>query len=172
MLAKLGLSLSALILLVGCASQPDDVETPTASPSATPSESQSSQPEAEESSGPKTCQEGVQVAIEGTINSQTAAFGADDYELAYSFSSPYFQATVTVEQFVQIINSSYGPLISSSNLVFSNCQTDQDEKLGVINVRFIQESNDVYGLQYLLVNTKDGWRVQAASRLGVVGEGA
>ncbi len=171
MLAKLGASLSALLLLVGCASEPAAIETPTASPSATPTETESSAPETD-ASGPKMCQEDVQLAIEETINSQTAAFGSDDYELAYSFSSPYFQATVTVEQFVQIINSSYGPLISSSNLVFSNCQTDQDEKLGVINVRFIQENNDVYGLQYLLVNTKDGWRVQAASRLGVVGEGA
>jgi len=122
--------------------------------------------------GPVACYLELQEAVEATINSQTAAFAADDFELAYSYSSPYFQATVTVEQFVQLINGSYGPLIQSSNLVFSNCLTDSSEKLVVIDVRFIQQSNDVYGLKYLMVNTRDGWRVQAASNLGVVGEGA
>lgn len=160
----------AIGLLAGCSAQ--SIES---APSVTPTEAQTeskSLPTESETIGPVACETDLQTAIELTINSQTAAFAADDFELAYSYSSPYFQATVTVDQFVQIINNSYGPLISSSNLVFSNCLTDSSEKLGVIDVRFLQQTNEVFGLKYLMVNTSGGWKVQAASNLGVVGEGA
>jgi hypothetical protein len=41
----------------------------------------------------------------------------------------------------------------------------------MIDVRFLQSGNDVYGLRYLMIETNDGWRVQGASNLELVGEG-
>ncbi len=163
----------AVLLLAGCAQVTVEASpTPTLSDEAETESAAPGESNFPEQEGPGPCTSSVQGAIEEVINSQTAAFGSDDFELAYSFASPWFRATTTLEQFVEIINGSYGPLISSSELVFSDCLTSSDEQAGLINVRFLQESNDVYGLQYLMVQTSSGWKVQGASNLQRTGEGA
>ena len=101
----------------------------------------------------------------------TSAFATEDFELAYSFASPSFRSNVTLEGFVEIIAGSYGPLIESSELIFNDCLVDSDSGLALIDVRFLQAGNDVYGLRYLMMETMEGWRVQSASNLEVVGEG-
>jgi hypothetical protein len=172
-MAKKGLMCLGVLLLVGCTQvSVESSPTPTfrdeaENEAAAPEESNSPAQE-----GPGPCTTSVQGALEEVINSQTTAFGSDDFELAYSFASPRFRATTTFEQFVAIINGSYGPLISSSELVYSDCFVSADEQAGLINVRFIQESNDVYALQYLMVQTSGGWKVQGASNLQRTGEGA
>ena len=122
-------------------------------------------------SGPIDCGASLQGGIETTVNAQTSAFSSDDFELAYSFASPSFRSSVTLEGFVEIIAGSYGPLIKSSELIFSDCMVDLGSGLALIDVRFLQAGNDVYGLRYLMIETIDGWRVQGASNLQVVGEG-
>jgi hypothetical protein len=108
--------------------------------------------------GPIACDANVQGGIESTVNAQTSAFARDDFELAYSF--------------VGIIAGSYGPLIESSKLIFNDCLVDSESGLALIDVRFLQAGNDVYALRYLMIEAMDGWRVQGASNLQVVGEGA
>lgn len=165
------------ISLAGCASPQEPLvsETsvepePTQSAAPAPNESEPvEEPEAQE---PIACSETAQNAIESTINSQTQAFSTQDFELAYTFASPSFRANVPLNSFVGIIAGSYGPLISSSTLAFRDCYTNPDESLGVIDVRFVQGGEDVYGLRYLMVETPDGWRVEGASNLEVVGKGA
>lgn len=163
-----------LALLTGCSSSAIEVspEVSVAEEEPTPEPTQSALPEPTQSAEPLECDADLQESISSVIDSQIVAFGAKDFELAYSFASPTFRASVSLEQFVQIINGSYGPLIGSSNLVFSDCYTDQNMKVGVINAKFIQANNEIYGLQYLMVKTELGWRVQGASNLSVVGEGA
>ena len=169
--------LALIALLAGCAgsSEPQASETSiepeqTQSASPTPTDTEpSEEPEAQE---PIACSENAQGGIESTINSQTQAFSNEDFELAYTFASPSFRANVTLNSFVGIIAGSYGPLISSSTLSFRDCYTNPDESLGVIDVRFVQGGEDVYGLRYLMVETPDGWRVEGASNLEVVGKGA
>lgn len=173
-------SLFLLPFLVSCSSvAPQEVETISAEPTSTPTQTSEPapsetelEPEEENASSPQACGEETLSAIENTINSQINAFGLGDFEAAYGYASPYFQASVTLEGFVQIIEGSYGPLISSSSLVFSDCLTNEAETAGLVDVRFIQQRNDVYGLRYLMINTESGWRVQGASNLQVVGEGA
>ena len=121
--------------------------------------------------GPVECDASLQGGIESTVNAQTSAFSSDDFELAYSFASPSFRSNVTLEGFVGIIAGSYGPLIESSELIFSDCLVDLGSGLALIDVRFLQAGNDVYGLRYLMIETMDGWRVQGASNLELVGEG-
>jgi hypothetical protein len=72
---------------------------------------------------------------------------------------------------VQIIASSYGPLIDSSQLRYSNCLVNTDVSFALIDVSFLQSGDFVYALRYLMTQTPDGWRVEGASDLEVVGEG-
>ena len=168
---QLTCAISALLLLVGCAQPQAEIvsepETPTAE--AQPESTQSEAPTIE--GGPIECDASLQEGIESTVNTQTSAFASDDFELAYSFASPSFRSSVTLEGFVEIIAGSYGPLIESSKLIFSDCMVDLGSGLALIDVRFLQAGNDVYGLRYLMIETMDGWRVQGASNLQVVGEG-
>ena len=168
---QLTCAIPVLLLLVGCA-QPQakivsESETPNAE--AQPESTQSEAPTIE--GGPIECDASLQGGIESTVNAQTSAFSSDDFELAYSFASPSFRSNVTLEGFVGIIAGSYGPLIESSELIFSDCLVDLGSGLALIDVRFLQAGNDVYGLRYLMIETMDGWRVQGASNLELVGEG-
>lgn len=183
---KLAASALLLALLSGC-SQVDDAASSIASteseitePEITESETQAptptqteSQPEPEqEAAQPEVCSTEIQELMEGTINSQTGAFAEDEFELAYSLASPSFREAVNLQSFVALISASYGPLIESSSLGFSECLMDQDESVGVVDVSFVQGGEDVYALRYLMVSTPEGWRVEGASNLEVIGKGA
>lgn len=169
--------LALLALLVGCASPQEPVALeasvePEQTQSASPTPTDSEPSEESEAQEPLACSETTQGRIESTINSQTQAFSSEDFELAYTFASPGFRANVPLRSFVGIIAGSYGPLIASSTLSFRDCYTNPDASLGVIDVSFVQGGEDVYGLRYLMVETPDGWRVEGASNLEVVGKGA
>ena len=168
---QLTYAIPILLLLVGCVQLQESIvsEPETPSTEAQPETTQSESPMTE--GGPIDCGANVQGGIESTVNAQTSAFSRDDFELAYSFASPSFRSSVTLEGFVEIIAGSYGPLIESSKLIFSDCMVDLGSGLALIDVRFLQAGNDVYGLRYLMIETMDGWRVQGASNLQVVGEG-
>jgi len=160
-----------LLLLVGCA-QPQanfvsEPETPTAEVQPEPTQGEAPMIE----NGPIDCDASVQGGIESTVNAQISAFASDNFELAYSFASTSFRSSVTLERFVEIIAGSYGPLIESADLSFTGCLVDLGSGLALIDVRFLQAGNDVYGLRYSMIETLDGWRVQGASNLEVVGEG-
>jgi hypothetical protein len=169
-------------LLSGCATTQEPLATqttvepePTDSISPSPTESQpaESQPDQGQSAPePIVCSAEVLGGIESTIASQTQAFSSEDFELAYTYASPSFRANVPLRSFVGIIAGSYGPLISSSTLSFRDCYMNPDEYLGVIEVSFVQGGEDVYGLRYLMVQTPEGWKVEGASNLEVVGKGA
>lgn len=160
---------AVLVLLTGCTPIPIDEPPQLDQSQSEPSPSQSEGPNPENET--IACDGLTQGEIEEVINSQTKAFSANDYELAYSFASPAFRSNVTLGDFVEIIASSYGPLIESSKLRFSGCLENTNTGLALIDVSFFQSGNSVYGLRYLLTDTQEGWRVQGASDLEVVGEG-
>jgi hypothetical protein len=165
-------AIPVLFLLVGCVQPQTKIASESEAPTAEvqPEPTQSEAPMIE--GGPIDCDARVRGGIESTVNAQTSAFARDDFELAYSFASPSFRSNVTLEGFVEIIAGSYGPLIESSKLIFNDCLVDSDSGLALIDVRFLQAGNDVYALRYLMTEAMDGWRVQGASNLQVVGEGA
>jgi hypothetical protein len=173
---NIALLASAVLLISGCArAEQVDEELITQEPEAsqtstpTPSEPEESEPETPQ---PEACSQDVQEKIQETISLQTQAFANEEFELAYSFASPSFRASVDLRSFVGIISGSYGPLIASSNLDFTDCLMSANQDLGVIDVSFIQGGEDVYALRYLMVETPEGWRVQGASNIEVVGKGA
>ena len=167
---KLLCAIPALLMLVGC-TQTQTLEATEPEPTISQAEPEPTQTQEPMAEGPKECEAQTQRAIEATVNSQTSAFASDNFEIAYSYASPSFRSNVTLEGFVDIIAGSYGPLIESSQLSFSDCLVDLDSGLALIDVRFLQSGNDVYGLRYLMIETMAGWRVQGASNLQLVGEG-
>jgi len=182
LLRTLTLTTLMSMVLVGCAAGQDQVipeQSPSASPSESTSPESSSDPSEEPraqapqpSATPSQCSSDVQQEIENSIASQTQAFAAEDFELAYSFASPSFRANVNLQSFVAVIASSYGPLISSSSLAFSECLSNEERTVGLINVRFVEGDTDLYALRYLMVATEDGWRVEGASNLELVASGS
>jgi hypothetical protein len=166
---RLLIALTLLLLFVGFSLVPPS-ESPESNNSPTeivPEQSDTPQSE----TVPVPCEQSTQEAIEITVNSQTQAFAQDNFELAYSFASPSFRSSVSLDGFVAIIAGSYGPLIESSELRFSDCLANSNGGFALIDVSFLQAGDFVYALRYLMVETSDGWRVDGASDLEVVGEG-
>jgi hypothetical protein len=167
--------LAAAAMLAGCtAGVSSDEPTQATSPSSSVSPEPSSAPEPDESpsQAPIGCESPAELEIQEVINNQVAAFGDGDFERAYGYASGSFRANVSLEGFIEIIDGSYGPLIGSSDLVFNDCFVTAENLLAVIDAKFIQQTNEVLGLRYLMLNTDQGWRVQGASNLELLGEGA
>ena len=172
-----GITAIVIVLLLfiasGCSTaQPEEqsvipeVDQPAQPP--TPEEPQNpSEPEIET----VECSQVVQSAIETTVNAQTASFAVGDYELAYSYASPSFQASVSIPRFIEIIEGSYGPLIQSTTLGFENCVYYPEPELATMDVRFAEAGVTVYALRYLMVESDEGWRVDGASALTEIGQG-
>lgn len=160
------------LFVVGCSQVVEPVVTEPAPVEVEEEVTEETPQQSEAENQPVECNEELLAQMSGTIESQIEAFGEKDFELAYSFASPFFRSTVSLDQFVQIINGSYGPLIGSTRLVFSECFSDSEETYGVIVAKFIEPDNDVYDLQYVMVSTENGWRIQGASNLRFLGEGA
>jgi hypothetical protein len=186
---KYSLALFSTLLLAGCVmSAPEQdvqAELPEQESSIpAPEENQTQEPEPEPEPETETetetetereiettpCSQTVQAGIESTIKTQTASFAVEDFELAYSYSSDSFQASVTLQRFIEIIQGSYGPLISSSTLSFENC-IYFPESLASIDVRFTDSGAELYALRYVMVESDQGWRVDGAGALAVVGSG-
>lgn len=168
------MTLFTTLLLAGCVvSAPEqDIQTDLPDPeSSTPAPEQNEPQESEPEIETTPCSQTVQADIESTIKNQTAFFAVGDFELAYSFASDSFQASVSLQRFIEIIQGSYGPLISSSTLNFDNC-IYFPESLASIDVRFTNSGAELYALRYVMVESDQGWRVDGAGALTEIGQGA
>lgn len=161
-------TLVLLLTLSGCSQAgPLSPELDLTVPTPAPSQNSDQQPD----SALIDCDEETQGEIEEAIKLQTRAFADGNYDLAYSFASPSFRSSVSLDGFVAIIAGSYGPLIESSQLRFSSCLINASTGIGLIEVSFLEGGDFVYGLRYLMIETPEGWKVEGASNLQVVGEG-
>lgn len=175
--SRASLAVIGLLLTTGCATA-SEVQTPQENPQIESAPIPENEPEPAPDTQPEPeieffeCSQVVQSGIEKTINAQTASFGVGDFELAYSYASPSFQDSVTLERFIGIIEGSYGPLIGSSELGFDSCVVYPEAEVATIDVRFTEAGAEVYALSYALVETDLGWRVDGASALASIGSGA
>jgi hypothetical protein len=55
------------------------------------------------------------------ISGQIDALADKDWELAHSFASENFQANVSVDEFIAVINAQYGMLIKNEGYEFDKC---------------------------------------------------
>ena len=118
------------------------------------------------------CPERPREQMTQTVTRQTEAFAVGDFELAYSFASPSFRASIDLERFTALISESYGPLTATTQLRFGDCLINVDGGYGTLDTRFDQDGASVFGLRYVLSETPEGWRVDGASDLQLIGGGA
>jgi len=67
------------------------------------------------------CTGAVVELVNNHISGQIDALTAKDWELAHSFASENFQANVSVDDFIAVINAQYGMLIKNEGYEFSEC---------------------------------------------------
>ena len=95
------------------------------------------------------------------IKGQLDAFTNEDPESAYSFASESFKAGSNLEQFIAIIVSNYGFLLSTSSYTIGEC-TKQDE-LFLFDVEVTDIAEQKYSMKYTLSKIAGNWGVDAAS---------
>lgn len=175
MIARL-LPLTALTLalsLAGCQVTPASEPEPASVAEAPAPEQPTApkvQPEAPEVSLIE-CDDQQRNLLAQPITAQTDAFVAGDYEGAYQMATPAFRQAVPLGAFEELITMSYGPLLQSTDLQFGDCLIQTSGQAASIDVRFNQGGVDVFGLRYVLQNTDEGWRIDGASALQLVGAG-
>ena len=68
------------------------------------------------------CSTAQKQAVNEHISSQISAISKEDWPLAYSFASQFFQDSVDIFSFEAIITSSYPMLINSQGITFGKCE--------------------------------------------------
>jgi hypothetical protein len=95
------------------------------------------------------------------IKGQLDAFSEEDPETAYSFASESFKAGSSVQQFIAIIVSNYGFLLSTRSYTIGDC-TKQGE-LFLFDVQVTDTAGQKYPMEYTLSKIANTWGVDAAS---------
>jgi hypothetical protein len=67
------------------------------------------------------CTGDVAALVDKHISGQIDALADKDWELAHSFASENFQANVSVDDFIAVINAQYGMLIKNEGYEFKEC---------------------------------------------------
>jgi hypothetical protein len=67
------------------------------------------------------CTGAVVELVNEHISGQIDALADKDWELAHSFASENFQANVSVDDFIVVINAQYGMLIKNEGYEFNEC---------------------------------------------------
>ena len=67
------------------------------------------------------CTGAVVELVSEHISGQIDALADKDWELAHSFASENFQANVSVDDFIVVINAQYGMLIKNEGYEFNEC---------------------------------------------------
>jgi hypothetical protein len=68
-----------------------------------------------------SCTGAVAALVDKHISGQIDALADKDWELAHSFASENFQANVSVDDFIVVINAQYGMLIENKGYEFNEC---------------------------------------------------
>lgn len=166
-------AVSLALVLSGCQAVADaEVEPPTTIEPEVVAEPVEPEPEpVEPEISLVPCDDQQREAVSQPITAQTEAFIAGDYEGAYQMATPAFRQAVPLGAFEELIRTSYGPLLESTDLQFGDCIIQSSGGAASMDVRFNEGGIDVFGLRYVLQNTEEGWRVDGASALAVVGSG-
>ena len=139
---SVAVALAITFLLTSCSSS-----DPVAQQESTPAQPTCSNTEADQGSA--------------WIKGQLDAFTNEDPESAYSFASESFKAGSNLEQFIAIIVSNYGFLLSTSSYTIGDC-TKQDE-LFLFDVEVTDIAEQKYSMKYTLSKIAGNWGVDAAS---------
>lgn len=110
---------------------------------------------------PATAQEGP---IQGTIQSQIEAFQADDFARAFTFASPTIkQMFGTPENFGAMVRNGYPMVYRPAEVQMM----DLREVAGSLwqRVRITDQAGAGWYLDYMMVETAEGWQINAVQIL-------
>ena len=93
--------------------------------------------------------------ITSHISSQLQAFANEDWNKAFTYSSPSFQETFTLEDFTTIITSDYSVLVSNQGYSFGECSILNEEILQAVEIKLPNSTADIT-YQLSVENTKLG----------------
>ena len=127
--------MAGLLLVSGCASQPQESLFISG---ACPSE--------------------VDTAVVDIVTAQQQAFAEGDFATARTFASAEFQAAVGLDQFMEIIESQYGYLLTDPEVEFTEC----DLRRGKAYLTVIVQASPAQTLTYRLVPEANTWRIDEA----------
>jgi hypothetical protein len=102
--------------------------------------------------------------IEQTIQSQIDAFLADDFTTAFSFASPTIQGMFgTAENFGAMVKNGYP-------MVYRPAEVEMGELREVAGnlwqrVRVVDQAGKAWFLDYMMVETAEGWQINAVQLL-------
>jgi hypothetical protein len=83
------------------------------------------------------------------IGAQITAISREDWESAYSYASPGFQESVSLEQFIFVISSQYQMLIVNQGVEFGSCSIASEAITQEVNVTSQSENYKlIYDLSY------------------------
>lgn len=119
-------------------------------------------------SGPVAAQE---EPIQKTIQSQIDAFRADDFARAFTFASPNIKGIFgTPENFGAMVKNGYPMVYRPSEVEMLELR----EIAGNLwqRVRVIDQSGAAYFLDYMMVETAEGWQINAVQVLPAPDVGA
>ena len=112
-------------------------------------------------SAPATAQEDP---IRNTIQNQLDAFQADDFARAFSFASPMIQGMFgTAENFGAMVKNGYP-------MVYRPAEVEMLELREVAGnlwqrVRIVDQSGKAHYLDYMMIETPEGWQINAVQVL-------
>lgn len=102
--------------------------------------------------------------IEGTIDSQLDAFAADDFETAFTFASPNLQRFFQSPQnFQRMVTQGYPMVWRFQNVEFLGLR----EQGGALwqRVRIVDQQGVTHLLDYRMLETAEGWRINGVQIL-------
>lgn len=115
--------------------------------------------------------EAPNAAIQSTINNQIAAFQVDDFAKAFTYASPNIKRIFgTAENFGSMVRNGY-PMVHHPSAVRMLELRDEN---GVLwqRVLITDNSGNSHVLEYQMIETADGWQINAVQILPKAGVGA
>lgn len=110
------------------------------------------------------CSEADLMNTQQSISNQTQSLSDKDFGKAMSYSSDSFRSRVSESDFTNIITLDYSFLLNNPQITFNSCNLSSE---GVIEISAsFDTGTEVAQLTYSMVNEKDGWFIDVASKSG------
>jgi outer membrane murein-binding lipoprotein Lpp len=114
-----------------------------------------------------SCSDQQSAVVENHISKQIDAIANSNWQSAYSYAAASFQASVSLEQFKQVINRQYLYLIFNEGFTFSECKNTAQ---GINQIVVVDFQGKKRTLSYDLTLIAERLGVVAATEISVADE--
>jgi outer membrane murein-binding lipoprotein Lpp len=114
-----------------------------------------------------SCSDQQSAVVENHIGSQIDALADNNWQSAYSYAAASFQASVSLEQFKQVINRQYLYLIFNEGFTFGDCKNTAQ---GINQIVVVDFQGRKRTLSYDLTLIAERLGVVAATEISVADE--